>query len=250
MSPAAPRPLATRLASVLDEIAAEPDPQAMAGLTPAAVLVVLRDPQAEGRPAAATRPQVQPVTADHVSAEGAAPFGALGRLRVLLTRRRAQLRRHAGEVAFPGGRRDDSDGSLLETALREAEEEIGLARERVLPLGALGVAHTLSTNYAVYPVVALLRDGPRPEAEAAAASRQAAGQERSVAARTWRLSEEEVESVLELSLDELEGGRARQRLTRRGFTFETDVFQIGEDLIWGLTQRVIDDLLQRVQRAA
>ena len=47
-------------------------------------------------------------------------------LGVVLTRRRADLRRHAGEISFPGGRRDPRDHDLLDTALREAQEEIGL----------------------------------------------------------------------------------------------------------------------------
>ncbi|MEA2333659.1 MAG: hypothetical protein QOG40_149, partial [Solirubrobacteraceae bacterium] len=47
---------------------------------------------------------------------------------VVLTRRRADLRRHAGEISFPGGRQDSEDADLAETALREAEEEIGLTR--------------------------------------------------------------------------------------------------------------------------
>ena len=50
---------------------------------------------------------------------------------VVLTRRRADLRRHAGEISFPGGRRDPEDADLRETALREAEEEIGLMRHHV-----------------------------------------------------------------------------------------------------------------------
>src|SRR5665213_199053 len=54
-----------------------------------------------------------------------------GEPHVVLTRRRADLRRHAGEISFPGGRRDPEDADLTETALREAEEEIGLPREQV-----------------------------------------------------------------------------------------------------------------------
>ncbi len=62
-----------------------------------------------------------------------APYGEL---RVVLTKRRADLRRHAGEISFPGGRRDPADATLSETALREAEEEIGLARAEVTVIGS------------------------------------------------------------------------------------------------------------------
>src|ERR1700748_3633939 len=60
-----------------------------------------------------------------------------GRLHAVLTRRRGELRRHPGEISFPGGRRDESDADLLATALREAEEEIGLPVRAVDVLGAL-----------------------------------------------------------------------------------------------------------------
>ncbi len=61
---------------------------------------------------------------------------ASGEPHAVLTRRRADLRRHAGEISFPGGRRDPEDADLRETALREAEEEIGLARTDVKMLGS------------------------------------------------------------------------------------------------------------------
>src|ERR1700733_9274947 len=60
-----------------------------------------------------------------------------GELHGVLTRRREDLRRHAGEISFPGGRHDETDADLLVTALREAQEEIGLAPEAVQVVGAL-----------------------------------------------------------------------------------------------------------------
>jgi len=245
MSPATSRPIATLLEGLFDEPAAQPVSRPGSGgaceLIPAAVLVVLREGDAPG------------------AAEPGEPTAAsLGELRVLLTRRRAHMRRHAGEIAFPGGRHDASDASLYDTALREAEEEIGLARDRVLPLGALSVAYTFATNYAVYPFVALLGqpasagrppgvDSPHEHAPDARAGVAEAG---APAAPAWRVSPQEVDAVFELSLAQLEASRARERLTRRGLTFETDVFAIGEDLIWGLTQRVLEDLLQRLRPAS
>ncbi|MFT3802940.1 MAG: CoA pyrophosphatase [Burkholderiaceae bacterium] len=75
---------------------------------------------------------------------------------VLLTERTATLSSHAGQVAFPGGRRDPEDPSAVWTALREAEEEVGLSREFVEVIGHLP-EYLTGTGYRVTPVVALVR---------------------------------------------------------------------------------------------
>jgi 8-oxo-dGTP pyrophosphatase MutT (NUDIX family) len=74
---------------------------------------------------------------------------------VILTLRSQRLARHAGQVAFPGGRADEDDPSGVRTALREAEEEIGLAPAHVKPLGFLDRVDTIS-DYRVLPVVGLV----------------------------------------------------------------------------------------------
>ncbi len=74
---------------------------------------------------------------------------------VLLTQRSAHLRDHAGQISFPGGRVEERDASPVQTALRETEEEIGLARERVEVLGFLPEYRT-GTGFRVTPVVALV----------------------------------------------------------------------------------------------
>lgn len=71
---------------------------------------------------------------------------------VLLTERAAHLRQHSGQIAFPGGRVDPTDASILEAACREAEEEIGLDGGFISPLGYLD-AYLSTTNYLVVPVV-------------------------------------------------------------------------------------------------
>lgn len=78
--------------------------------------------------------------------------------RVLLTRRTAHLRDHAGQISFPGGRVEAADESAVHTALRETEEEVGLAREHVQVLGQLNI-YTTVTGYRVTPVVALVNPG-------------------------------------------------------------------------------------------
>jgi 8-oxo-dGTP pyrophosphatase MutT (NUDIX family) len=74
---------------------------------------------------------------------------------ILFTERSTGLREHSGQIAFPGGKMDTNDPSPLETALREAEEEIGLSRAVVRPVGYLD-AYLSSSNYLVLPVVGLV----------------------------------------------------------------------------------------------
>lgn len=79
-------------------------------------------------------------------------------LRVLLTRRTEHLRDHAGQISFPGGGREPADPGPEATALREAEEEVGLARHHVQVLGRLPEYHTV-TGFHVTPVVAVVQPG-------------------------------------------------------------------------------------------
>lgn len=146
-----------------------------------------------------------------------------GRLTAVFTKRRDDLRRHPGEISFPGGRQDDDESDLRDTALREAHEEIGLDPAGVELVGALQPTPTIATNYAVYPFVGLIEPG-----------------------QTWTPSAGEVESVLELALDDLREGYARRRLMRRGVPFRTDVYVVDEHLIWGATARMLGDLLDRL----
>jgi 8-oxo-dGTP pyrophosphatase MutT (NUDIX family) len=141
----------------------------------------------------------------------------------VLTRRRADLRRHAGEISFPGGRRDPEDSDLRETALREAEEEIGLPRAEVSVLGELPPVSTFVTGYLIHPFVGLIPAG-----------------------RRWLASPREVDAVLELPLGALREGRTRTRMERRGVSFETDAYIVGDHLIWGATARILDDLFEHL----
>jgi 8-oxo-dGTP pyrophosphatase MutT (NUDIX family) len=140
----------------------------------------------------------------------------------VFTRRRTDLRRHAGEISFPGGRHDPEDVDLQETALREAEEEIGLPRATVRLLGELPVTSTFATGYEIHPFVGLIPAGLQ-----------------------WRVSEREVDAVLELPLRVLRESRTRTRITRRGFAFETDAYIVDDHLIWGATARILEHLFEQ-----
>jgi 8-oxo-dGTP pyrophosphatase MutT (NUDIX family) len=82
-------------------------------------------------------------------------FESEGEVRVWLARRPTTMRSHAGQVAFPGGKVDAADASLLDTALRETHEELGIAPERVSVLGALDDIRTI-TGFTVSPWVGWL----------------------------------------------------------------------------------------------
>jgi 8-oxo-dGTP pyrophosphatase MutT (NUDIX family) len=146
-----------------------------------------------------------------------------GELRAVLTKRRDDLRRHPGEISFPGGRHDPTDDDLLATALREAHEEIGLPPEAVRVLGALQPTPTIATGYRVYPFVGLIEPG-----------------------QSWTLSPREVAEVLELPLSALLRGYGRRRLLRRGLPIRTDTYVVGDSLIWGATARILADLFDRI----
>ena len=83
---------------------------------------------------------------------------------VLLTQRTADLKDHAGQISFPGGRREDDDRSAIDTALRETEEEIGLARRHVEVIGTLPDYFT-GTGYRVTPVAGLIQPPFQAEAD-------------------------------------------------------------------------------------
>jgi 8-oxo-dGTP pyrophosphatase MutT (NUDIX family) len=146
-----------------------------------------------------------------------------GRLHAVFTKRPADMRRHAGEISFPGGRMDDGE-DLRDTALREAEEEIGLAPEQVQVVGALPPTGTIVTNYAVYPFVGLTGSG-----------------------NAFRPNPMEVDQVVELALADLIDGFERKRLIRRGVPIKTDTYTVGGHLIWGATARILGTLLERLR---
>ena len=152
-------------------------------------------------------------------------YGYPERPGLVFTERRADLRRHAGEISFPGGRRDHPSEPLLETALREAEEEIGLAPAAVDVVGALPPIGTFVTSFKVHPFVGLIGD----ELE-------------------FEPSPAEVETVLAFRVEQLDRGFAMRRLVRRGVPIRTPTYLIDDHLIWGATARILAELLQRLRR--
>jgi len=172
-------------------------------------------------------PGTEPSAAGPVAAAVLVPIHEQDdRPHLVLTKRRSDLRRHAGEISFPGGRRDPEDADLSETALREAEEEIGLARDQVSLLGELPPTSTFATNYVIHPFVASIPQG-----------------------LVWLPSEREVEQVLELPLADVRASRGTTTIERRGISFQTAAYLLDGHVIWGATARIIEHLLERIDES-
>ena len=145
---------------------------------------------------------------------------------IIFTERRHDLSRHPGEISFPGGRPEE-DEDLLSCALRESQEEIALDPEAVEIIGALQPVSTVVTSYKVSPFVGLIQRDPQLEANPA-----------------------EVEQILTLEIEDLRDGFEMRRLVRQGIPFRTPTYTVGDDLVWGATARILQDLLERLDRVA
>lgn len=143
---------------------------------------------------------------------------------LLFTRRPMHLRSHPGQISFPGGGRDEGDATPLHTALREAEEELGLSSSSVEVLGQLDELPT-PTGYRVRPFVGLLR-GPV----------------------VLSPNEEEVAEVLRVPLPVLmDPARRRTELHVVPFLsvpVEVDFIDTGSHVIWGATARILRNLFE------
>ena len=148
-----------------------------------------------------------------------------GGARVVYTLRTDGLRDHAGQVSFPGGSVDPGDDSLLETALREAEEEVNLRRDLIEVVGELEDMYVPPSRFLVKPFVALLP----PEAELV-------------------LAPDEVEAIFSVGLDELMSPEnlRTEVWEREGRRIEVPHFAVGGHEIWGATAAMTANLLVRL----
>jgi 8-oxo-dGTP pyrophosphatase MutT (NUDIX family) len=145
---------------------------------------------------------------------------------VLLTQRAQHLPDHPGQVSFPGGKIDKTDASPRDSALREAEEEIGLDRSFVTPIGYLDLYMT-TLGYRIVPVIARVKPG-----------------------FTLTLNESEVDAVFEVPLTFLMDQSNVQRQSRdwQGMTRHFYAITFGERYIWGVTAGILRNLHDRIYR--
>ncbi|MEQ8768763.1 MAG: CoA pyrophosphatase [Planctomycetota bacterium] len=149
--------------------------------------------------------------------------GPRGDFRVVLTVRSAHLQHHPGQVSFPGGRQEPEDATTLETALREAHEEIGLEPSRVLVLGRLDDQISRPSRSVVTPYVGVVEGDLelRPDDAGEVAHPFA------VDPAAWLRGE----------------GYTRREAVDGGFPWTDHRFLHGEHLVWGLTGRVLRQFL-------
>ena len=190
---------------------------------------LLREPDLTGEPARGDHeltPEVRALV-DALSVRAAAvlvPVIARERPTVLLTLRSAHLTSHAAQISFPGGKIDPQDAGPLDAALREAEEEVGLSRTLVSPLGYLD-AYLSRTGFRIVPVVGVVQ----PDF-------------------ALTLNPGEVDEAFEVPLDFLMSPDNHQRESREWLglmrTFHAMTYE--KRRIWGITAGILRSLYERV----
>ena len=147
----------------------------------------------------------------------------VGILSVLLTKRTDMVEHHKGQISFPGGSVDEEDGSVKETALREAQEEIGLQRKDVEILGRLDDTLTLISSFIVHPFVGFV---PYPY--------------------NFSINRIEVERLINVPLSVFNtksSGAESNSVEFEGMTNQSQSYSYNGDLIWGATAKIMQNFM-------
>jgi len=141
-----------------------------------------------------------------------------GEYHVLLTKRTEELEYHKGQICFPGGSHHDGDGSLKDTALREAHEEVGIRPEDVEILGELDSMGTVTSHFLVTPFVGII---PYPY--------------------KFTVSHHEIDELIEVPLAALADDRNywEEERSAEGVTGKASFFRYNDKVIWGATARIL-----------
>ena len=149
---------------------------------------------------------------------------------LLLTRRTETVLTHKGQISFPGGQREEGDAEVVETALRESYEEIGLEPSRVSVLGELDDVFTAVSSFVITPVVGWV-EGPVDD---------------------LRPAPDEVRSLLVVPVARLLDPNVHTTETRSlgEQHYRIHYYRVGDDVIWGATGRIVYQFLKAWEEAA
>jgi 8-oxo-dGTP pyrophosphatase MutT (NUDIX family) len=134
---------------------------------------------------------------------------------------------HGGQIAFPGGKHDPADDTMLDTALRETHEELGLLVPRSDILAELPMEQTRTTGYRVFPYVARITLPDR-----------------------WQTAEREIAGIVDVRLSDLIRPGAQDKMIERFPTWQkaeqVSYYRIGEHRLWGLSYRILQPIIPRL----
>jgi 8-oxo-dGTP pyrophosphatase MutT (NUDIX family) len=134
---------------------------------------------------------------------------------------------HGGQVAFPGGKHDPEDETMLDTALREAREELGLIVDPGNVLAELPMIQTRTTGYRVFPYLARIAIPER-----------------------WQIAEREIAEIIDVRLNDLTRPGAHDRMIDRFPTWQkaeqVSFYRVGSHRLWGLSYRILHPIIPRL----
>ncbi len=146
---------------------------------------------------------------------------------LILTQRKDDLQSHAGQVSFPGGRNEESE-SLMATALREAQEEIGINPQMVSILGELSPIYIFPSDFEVHPFVGWYNNGKQPN---------------------FFPNHNEVAEIIEVPLAQLldPANRKEEKWTIQGYELLVPFFLVKGHKVWGATAMMLSEFLERLR---
>lgn len=148
-------------------------------------------------------------------------------LHLILTRRRDDLNAHAGQISFPGGRREPAETTEM-AALRETHEEVGVLPQRITVLGQLTTIWIPPSDFMVYPFVGWVHSGERP---------------------SFTPAVDEVAELLEVPLGHLLDPQTKKEglVEGRGYRFTVPYFDVQGQMVWGATAIMLSEFVERLR---
>ncbi|MCK5169213.1 MAG: CoA pyrophosphatase, partial [Bacteroidales bacterium] len=134
---------------------------------------------------------------------------------------------HSGQISFPGGKLEKRDKNIIETALRESHEEIGINTEKVNIIGQLTPLHIPISNFIVYPVIGMCEDTP-----------------------TFKADINEVEKIIEIKLQDLinPNNCTSKEFKYGDLSFVAPIYSPNKLTIWGATAMILSEFLEIIKK--